>query len=169
MIPRSDFLLIGAGAITPKGSMNIANFGKTSLFVEQDYEQQTSTRLWSVRVNKWFKKHFFWDTSILKNLWNFQKFIGIFHCCMTRWLRNKNLGVFIQCQYTRTILKNKKRNDKRFNNRAYSLLFLMAIFLNRLWFISNILKWLDRKIFTKLVTNPFQKQSPGVFCRKRCS
>ena len=52
MVPKSDFLLIGAGTITPKGSMNTANFGKTSLFVEQDFEQQTSTHLWSVRVNK---------------------------------------------------------------------------------------------------------------------
>ena len=42
---KSDFLLIGAGTITPKGSINTANFGKTSLFVEQDYKQQTSTRL----------------------------------------------------------------------------------------------------------------------------
>ena len=38
--------------------MNIANIGKTSLLVEQDYEQQPSTRLWSVRANKLFKKHF---------------------------------------------------------------------------------------------------------------
>ena len=52
MTPKSDFLLIGVGTIAPKGSMNTTNFGKTSLFVEQDYEQQTSTRLWSVRVNK---------------------------------------------------------------------------------------------------------------------
>ena len=52
MTPKIHFLLIGAGTITPKGSMNTANFAKTSLFVEQDYEQQTSTRLWSVRVNK---------------------------------------------------------------------------------------------------------------------
>ena len=52
MTPKSDFLLIGAATIKPKGSMNTANFGKTLLFVEQDYEQQTSTRLWSVRVNK---------------------------------------------------------------------------------------------------------------------
>ena len=52
MTPKTDFLLIGPGTTTPKGSMNTANFGKTSLFVEQDYEQQTSTRLWSVRVNK---------------------------------------------------------------------------------------------------------------------
>ena len=45
MTPKSDFLLTGAGTITPKGSMNTANFGKTSLFVEQVYVQQTSTRL----------------------------------------------------------------------------------------------------------------------------
>ena len=52
MTPKSDVLLIGAETITPKGSMNTTNFGKTLLFVEQDYGQQTSTRLWSVRVNK---------------------------------------------------------------------------------------------------------------------
>ena len=52
MTPKKDFLLIGAGAITLKGSMNTAHFGKTSPFIEQDDEQQTSTRLWSVRVNK---------------------------------------------------------------------------------------------------------------------
>ena len=52
MTPKSVFLLILGGTITPKGSMNIANFGKTSLFVEQDYEQQARTRLWSVRVSK---------------------------------------------------------------------------------------------------------------------
>ena len=32
--------------------MNTVNFGKTSLFIEQDYEQQTSTRLWIVRIKK---------------------------------------------------------------------------------------------------------------------
>ena len=58
MTPKSDFLLIRAGTITPKGSMNKTNLGKTSLFIEQDYEQQTSTSLWSVGVNKWFKKRF---------------------------------------------------------------------------------------------------------------
>ena len=34
MTPKNDFLLIGAGTITPKGFMNTANLGKTSLFVE---------------------------------------------------------------------------------------------------------------------------------------
>ena len=58
MTPKSDFLLIGAGTITPKVSMNTVNFGKTSLFFEWGYEQQTSNRLWIARVKKWFKKHF---------------------------------------------------------------------------------------------------------------
>ena len=31
---KSDFLLIEAGAITPKGSMNTANIGKTSQVIE---------------------------------------------------------------------------------------------------------------------------------------
>ena len=52
MTPKSDLLLIGPGAITLKESMNTANFGKASQFVGKDYEQQTSTRLWIVRVNK---------------------------------------------------------------------------------------------------------------------
>ena len=52
MTPKSDFLLIGAGTITHKGSMNTANFGKTPLFIEKNYEQQTRTCLWSVGVNK---------------------------------------------------------------------------------------------------------------------
>ena len=40
MTPKSDFLLVGGGTITPKGSMNTTNFGKTSLFVKYDYKQQ---------------------------------------------------------------------------------------------------------------------------------
>ena len=52
MIPKSDFLLIQAGTITPTWSMNIANFGKTSLFADRGYEQQASTRLLTVKVNK---------------------------------------------------------------------------------------------------------------------
>ena len=55
---KSYSLLIGAGAITHKVFMNTANFGKTSLFVESDYKQQISNRLWIVRVNKRFKKYF---------------------------------------------------------------------------------------------------------------
>ena len=47
--------------------------------------------------------------------------------------------------------KRNKRNDKRFNNRGFSLFFLMCIFLNHLWLIPYILKWQNCKIFTKLV------------------
>ena len=32
--------------------MNIANFGKTSLFADRGYEEQASTRLLTVKVNK---------------------------------------------------------------------------------------------------------------------
>ena len=59
MKPKSDFLLIGAGIITPNGCMNTADFWKISMFVEQDYELQASPRLLTVRVNKWFKKRFY--------------------------------------------------------------------------------------------------------------
>ena len=52
MTPKSDFLPIWVETITPNGSINAVNFGKNSLFNEQDYEQQRSTSLWSVRVNK---------------------------------------------------------------------------------------------------------------------
>ena len=63
------------------------------------------------------------------------------------------------------ILIKSKRNDKRFNNRAYSLFFLMAIFLKYLWLIPNILKWQERKIFTKLVP----LQTPSRSSHRRCS
>ena len=55
--------------------------------------------------------------------------------------------------------KTNNRNDKRFNNCAYLLFYLMAIFLKHLRLIPNILKWQDCKIFTKLVPlqTPFQK------------
>ena len=66
------------------------------------------------------------------------------------WLINKSL-VEKNLAYTEHILTSNKRNDKCFNNCAYSLFFLMAIFLKHLRLIPNILKWQDCKIFTKLV------------------
>ena len=56
--------------------METANFEKTLLFFEQDYEQHRSTGLWIVRANIWFKKHFcgkypFYETlKTLKIYWN---------------------------------------------------------------------------------------------------
>ena len=61
--------------------------------------------------------------------------------------------------------KYNKKSDKRFNNRGYSLLFLMGIFLKHLWLIPNILKWQNCKIFTKLVPS----QNPSRISRQRCS
>ena len=55
--------------------------------------------------------------------------------------------------------KINKRNDKRFNNRGYSLFILMGIFLKHLWLIPNILKWQDCKIFTKLVPSQTPSRS----------
>ena len=51
----------------------------------------------------------------------FQNLDEIFYCDMTR-LRNTNLGVFIQCRYTRTILRNK--------NMGQSLIKKHSKFLN---------------------------------------
>ena len=57
-----------------------------------------------------FKKHF-----------KFYNFSEIFYCGMTR-LRNMNLSVFMQCQYTRTISRNKNmgqsllRKHSKFQN-----------------------------------------------------
>ena len=50
-------------------------------------------------------------------------------------------------------LNKNKGNDKRFNNRGYSLFFWMGIFLKHLWLIPNMLKWQDSKIFIKLVVS----------------
>ena len=52
-----------------------------------------------------------------KKITKFQNFIEIFYCGMTR-LRNTNLGVFIQCQYTRTILRNKNMGQSLFKKHS---------------------------------------------------
>ena len=46
------------------------------------------------------------EQSLFKKHSKFQNFDEIFYCGMTR-LRNTNLEVFMQCQHTRTILRNK--------------------------------------------------------------
>ena len=47
--------------------------------------------------------------------------------------------------------KSNKKNEKHFNKRDYSLLFLMGIFRKHLRLIPNILKRQDCKIFTELI------------------
>ena len=71
----------------------------------------------------------------------------------TKW-NNYNLWEQLSAyvsEYPVLFDKSNKRNDKHFNNRHYSLFFLMGVFLKHLWLIPNILKWQDYKIFTKLV------------------
>ena len=53
-----------------------------------------------------FKKHF-----------KFHNFCEIFYCGMTRQ-RNAKLSVFIQCQYTRTILRHKNMGQSLFKKRS---------------------------------------------------
>ena len=48
-----------------------------------------------------------------KKVMKFRKLIEIFHFSMAR-LRNTSLGVFIQCQYTRTILRKKNMGQSLF-------------------------------------------------------
>ena len=48
-----------------------------------------------------------------KKPFEFHNFSEIFYCGMTR-LRNTNLDVFIQYQYTRTILRNKNIGQSLF-------------------------------------------------------
>ena len=53
------------------------------------------------------------EQTLIKKHKKFQNFEEIFYCGMTR-VNNMNLGVFMQCQYRRKILRNK--------NMAQSLL-----------------------------------------------
>ena len=55
--------------------------------------------------------------SLFKKHSKFQNFNEIFYCGMTR-LRNTSLGVFIQCQYTRTILRNKNMGQSLFKKHS---------------------------------------------------
>ena len=52
-----------------------------------------------------------------KKPFEFHNFSEIFYCGMTR-LRNTNLDVFIQCQYTRTILRNKNMGQSLFKKHS---------------------------------------------------
>ena len=64
MASKSDFLLIGTWTITPKESMNTANFGKTSLFVEYDLNNKQEL-IYGVLESTNHLEVFLRDTSIL--------------------------------------------------------------------------------------------------------
>ena len=55
--------------------------------------------------------------TILRTIFKFYNFSEIFYCGVTR-LRNKNLSVFIQCQYARTILRNKNMGQSLFKKHS---------------------------------------------------
>ena len=82
------------------------------------------------------------------------------------WIQNRGV-VFkpIYCYFTFWFQNTNKKNDNRFNNRGYSLFFLMGIFLKNLWLIPNISKWQNCKVFTKLVPS----QNPFSSSHWRCS
>ena len=52
-----------------------------------------------------------------KKPFEFNSFSEIFYCRMTR-LRNTNLDVFIQCLYTRAILRNKNMEQSLFKKHS---------------------------------------------------
>ena len=57
-----------------------------------------------------------WQYSF-KKLFKFHNFIQIFYCGTTR-LRNTSLSVFIQCQYTRTILRIRNMGPSLFKKHS---------------------------------------------------
>ena len=72
------------------------------------------------------------------------------------------------------IITTHNKNDKRFNNRVYSLFFLMGIFLTHLQLIPNILKWQDYfliflRILFKIFTKQLPSQTPSRSSHQRCS
>ena len=77
--------------------MNAANFGKMSLFVEQDHDQQTSTCLLTVRVNKWFKNVKNVGHIHFKKPVKFGKYIEIFRCCMTQEQEIRIIFIYKNC------------------------------------------------------------------------
>ena len=84
-------------------------------------------------------------------------FLMMLTCCRS--------NIIHQISFSFPFLKSIKNKRKRFNNHAYSLFFLMTIFLKHLWLIPDILKWQDCKIFTKLVL----LQTPSRSSHRRCS
>ena len=65
--------------------------------------------------------------SRLKKHSKFQNVDEIFHCGMTR-LRNMNLDVFMQCQYTRTISRKKNIGQSLLKKHLKFLIFNKAFY-----------------------------------------
>ena len=63
------------------------------------------------------KNHFKKGKRNFKKPFKFRNFNEIFYCGLTR-LRNTNLNVFMQCQYTRTILRRKNMGQNLFKKHS---------------------------------------------------
>ena len=77
-----------------------------------------------------------------KKFFEFNSFSEIYYYGMTR-LRNTSLGVFIRCQYTRTILRNKNLGQSLFLRNIESFQISMKYFtvawpnsVTRIWTFS---------------------------------
>ena len=83
-----------------------------------------------------FKRHF-----------KFHSFSEIFYCGMNR-LRNTNLSVFIQFQYIRAILRNKKLGQSLFKQHSKFLKFNKVFYCDMAKRGTNNRKFLEN-IFTQ--------------------
>ena len=83
-----------------------------------------------------FKKHF-----------KFHNFSEIFYCGMTR-VRNTNLSVFIQCQYTETSLRSKNMGQSLFKKLSKFLIFDKVFYCDMAKRGKNNSKFLEN-IFTQ--------------------
>ena len=85
--------------------------------------------------------------SLFKKHSKFQHFDEIFYCCMTR-LRNTNLDVFTQYQYTRTISRKKNMGQSLFRKHSKFLIFNKLFYCDMAKRGTNNRKFLEN-IFTQ--------------------
>ena len=126
----------------------------------------TTVRDLSQKVNNLRKV--VWDYQIVHHVYKINQtklkelrkyILGIIRVCSSLW----TTLAYINLLFLPITLGNKS-NGKRFNNRVYSLFFIMNIFLKHLWLIPNILKQQSCKIFTKLAPSPTPSRSNHQKC-----
>ena len=80
----------------------------------------------------------------------FQNFDEIFYCGINRF-RNKNLDVFIQCQYTRTISRKRNMGQGLFKKHAKFLIFNKVFDCDLVKLVTNNRKFLESTFTQKLL------------------
>ena len=88
--------------------------------------------------------------SLFKKHLKFQNFDEIFYCGITRF-RNKNLDVFIQCQYTRTISRKRNMGQGLFKKHAKFLIFNKVFDCDLVKLVTNNRKFLESTFTQKLL------------------